>query len=361
MPSTDRDPRSKKLRVRWRDPDGSRHTKHVATAADAKRLTREIEEDHSLGRPWQPRVARAVPLLGDAMSAYITDRSRVLSPGTLVRYARTLDVFKRFINDDGATLSTLTKQRLADFFAWLRVPAHGLHGRQRSEDTARKNVEVVQLLWSWCAEHDEYAEHVGSARTIEMKRSQPAITVAPTWAEMTACIDACSGWHRQLATVLYATGLRCNQAMRLRWSDVDLVTGALTIRPELGKSESESRGRIVPLPAWFIAELAQWPRGEYLVTSGRTGDRERQARDRDMARAWTRAGVRAAAWEGRPHHAFRKGYVSGLKRAGADDEAVEFLVGHSLGLRGVYTDADALPLVAAVALVPSLATARGAL
>ncbi len=59
-------------------------------------------------------------------------------------------------------------------------------------------------------------------------------------------------------------------------------------------------------------------------------------------------------WEGRPHHAFRKGLVSGLKRAGADTDAVEVLVGHSLGLRGVYTDPDAIPLRGAVELIPRL-------
>ena len=68
-----------------------------------------------------------------------------------------------------------------------------------------------------------------------------------------------------------------------------------------------------------------------------------------------RSGVRKEAWEGRPHHAFRKGFVSELKRAGADPDAVEFLVGHSLGLRGVYIDPDALPLAHAIGRIPDVA------
>jgi len=39
--------------------------------------------------------------------------------------------------------------------------------------------------------------------------------------------------------------------------------------------------------------------------------------------------------------------------SGAPD-AVEFLVGHDLGLVGVYTDPDSLPLVEAVAMVPEV-------
>ena len=106
----------------------------------------------------------------------------------------------------------------------------------------------------------------------------------------------------------------------------------------------------------LVQRVADWPRHDYLITSNRHrgGDRERMARARDMARAWQRAEVRSDVWKQRPHHAFRKGFVSELRRAGADGDAVEFLVGHSLGLRGVYTDPDALPLRAAVDKIPDL-------
>jgi len=72
-------------------------------------------------------------------------------------------------------------------------------------------------------------------------------------------------------------------------------------------------------------------------------------------RAWKRAGVREEVWKQRPHHAFRKGIRSGLKRLGADDMAVEFLLGHSLGIAGV-SDPEALPMKAAVALIPPISS-----
>ena len=73
-----------------------------------------------------------------------------------------------------------------------------------------------------------------------------------------------------------------------------------------------------------------------------------------MARVWARTGVPEEIWKKRPHHCFRKGFVSGLKRLGADEEAVESLVGHSLHLRGHYLDPDFLPLHEAVQLIPPL-------
>lgn len=352
--------------VRWREIDAQgierERTRSFRRKADAVRRLREVEEDLAAGSYWRPRVTRGAPLLEAAMSAFVVDRARTLAPQTLIRYARALELLKRFLGEAvaSAPVSALSRSMLADFFAWLREPATGLHGKQRTVDTARKNVEVVQLFWSWVEDHDDFSAHVTRARTLDMPRTRAPHAVAPTWQEMAACIDACRGWHRQLATVLYATGLRANQAMRLLWSDVDLAAKLLTVRPELGKSDSEKRGRVVPIPSWFAAELGGWgARDGYLIASRRNGVRERQARDRDMGRAWGRAGVRPAAWEGRPHHAFRKGYVSGLKRLGADSEAVEHLVGHSAGLRGVYLDPTALPLLEAVALVPAPTAVSG--
>ena len=74
--------------------------------------------------------------------------------------------------------------------------------------------------------------------------------------------------------------------------------------------------------------------------------------------AWERAKVSEVYWKQRTAHAYRKGFVSGLIAAGASREAVEYHVGHSMGLRGVYTDPAALHLKAAVALVPTFGTAR---
>ena len=50
--------------------------------------------------------------------------------------------------------------------------------------------------------------------------------------------------------------------------------------------------------------------------------------------------------------------MSELKRSRADPDAVDFLVDHSRGLRGVYADPSALPLQEAASLVPRLGVAR---
>ena len=284
----------------------------------------------------------------------------MLKPNTAIRYARALDLFLRYLEKvRGKTAplppSLLSRRLLADWYADLKHG--GLHGRDRTDATRRKLVEVIQLAWAWLFDDEEHGALFAPPRKLRMAREPARPTVAPTWEEMDACIHALRGWQRQLAIVLRFTGLRCQQAMGLRWTDLDLARGRLTLRGELGKSRQEQRGRIVPLSAHLIAFLRTWERtSDWLITSNRQrgGERERMARARDLERAWERAGVRKDAWDGRPHHAFRKGFVSGLKRAGADADAVEFLVGHSLGLRGVYINPEALPLTAAINHIPAL-------
>ncbi|MDP2309298.1 MAG: tyrosine-type recombinase/integrase [Pseudomonadota bacterium] len=283
----------------------------------------------------------------------------MLRPNTAVRYARALDLFLRYldkVHGKGATFSPalLTRRLLSEWYADLKHD--GLHGNDRSDATRRKLVEVVQLAWVWLYDDEESSALVAPPRKLRMAREPSKPTVAPTWAEMDACVAVLRAWHQRLGVVLRFTGLRCQQAMGLRWADVDLTRARLTVRGELGKSRQEQRGRVMPISPHLVAILRTWEReGEWLISSNRqSGDRERMARARDFERGWQRASVRQEAYDGRPHHAFRKGFVSELKRAGADADAVEFLVGHSLGLRGVYIDPDALPLKAAVEHIPVL-------
>ncbi len=146
--------------------------------------------------------------------------------------------------------------------------------------------------------------------------------------------------------------------MGLLWDDVDLERKTLRIRGELGKTQQERRGRVVPISEHLVEILAGWGcREGWLIETRRTGQSVRIARQREMSRSWVRSGVRKEAWEGQSHHSFRKGFVSGLRRLGADIDAIEYLVGHSAGIRGVYTDVEALSLREAVALIPNIGKA----
>ncbi len=345
-------------RVRWRDPDGRERFRECPTFPLAGLLKREVEDAAARGERWQPRAVHTTPDLRVLIQAFLACCSTTLRPQTVVRYARALGLFVQWLearHGAGPFLGPdlLCRRILAE---WHEALAHGgLHGRDRKPSTRRKLVEVVQLLWRWAYDHDEYGPLVLPPRTLNLPREPVAPTVAPTWDEMDACVRALRSWQQRTCTVQRFTGLRVHQAMHLRWDDIDLDRCTLTVRGELGKTRWERQGRVVPLSPHLVEVLRTWEQPEdWVITSNRRpgGAFARTARSRDAARGWARAGVRPDVWRGRPHHAFRRGLISGLKRAGADPDAVEHLVGHVLGSRGVYIDLDSLPLEEAVALVP---------
>lgn len=185
-----------------------------------------------------------------------------------------------------------------------------------------------------------------------------AEVVAPTWAQLDAVIDEATTqaarvpsreWVRRAVVLMRGLGWRITQILGLGWQDVDLEAGTIRLRPELGKSQNERRGRTVPLPPWLAAELSTWGRREGVLV-GHTPD-QRVASDL-VRRLWTLTPAPAEIYRGRPDHAFRIGLVSGLARARVDREAVEYYVGHAPGVRGHYVDPASLPLGEVAAAIP---------
>ena len=286
------------------------------------------------------------------LTDFVADCARRLAPATVRRYAQFLELFRRWAGE--APAERLSYQWLSDYHLHLCAPETGRHLHRRGPETVRKHLESIEVLWKWAWQRQARGDYVGVPQpdSLGLTRTPAPHQLAPTWSQMDAAIGAATGWQRDLYVVLRSTGLRVQQALGLRWEDVDLDAARLRIRPELGKSPQEKRGRWVPIAPVLVAELAAWGRREGFVV--RCERDRRVARARDAARAWKRAGVDPAVWQGSPHHAFRAGFASSLKRLGADTEAVEFLVGHSRGIREHYVGPDALPLVEVVALVPSL-------
>ena len=144
------DKRNGGWRVRWRDPDGRPRSRQCPTKAAAKRLKNEVEDAVALGRRWEPRDARPEPDLRLLLKDYAEECARVLKPNTAIRYARALDIFLRHLDEAHGTgpipPAILTRRLLADWHAALKH--NGLHGRDRSDATRRKIVEVIQLAWA---------------------------------------------------------------------------------------------------------------------------------------------------------------------------------------------------------------------
>jgi len=354
--------RGTSYQVRWRKLDGTETSWSCSTDKAARSIQREVELALDTGRDWQPEqpATEGPPTLRVIAEAYQDARALRCRPDTLRVEAYQLDLFLRFVEQRGKgdDVTILSRSLLDEFLGWLRRPETGLHGKQRGMEACVKGVRAAQLLWAW-AEGSERWPEIPRPRTVDLPRTAPAPVVAPTWQEMDACITACSGWQKQFAIWLRYTGLRSGESMLVEWRDVDMERGTLSIRPEIDKNGA---GRVVPLAPLLLDEIATWGKREgYVIPCNRRpGPREREARGRDLRRAWQRAGVREAVWRRRPDHAFRRGFKSGLLQLGANPDAVDYLQGHNLGAgsRGRYIDPwHALPLREVVAMVPKIGTA----
>lgn len=330
--------------VRWVDPDGRSRARTVPTLRAAKQLQREVEDHVSRGHRWEPRDVRPIPDLRVIAEAYLTHCAPRLRHPTLEKYARDLEVFFRFLQAVGhrrrPTADVLSKPTLEQFHQWLRTPGTGLHGSQRGPDTARKMVEVVQLMWRWADDSERWPDVIPRPRTLRMRRSRPRRVRAPTWAEMDRCIAASQGCQRRLLVVLRYTGLRVGETMKLRWDDLDMERGELFIDAAINKT---GEARTIPVSPHLLDEVAGWERRDgFLVPwEGSGGSCDRRPRTREVSKAWTRAGVLEHVWRGSPHHAFRRGFKTEMLAAGATADAVDVLQGHVIrGGRGRYIDVE---------------------
>lgn len=343
--------------VRWRSLDGRTRRRKCPDQRTALRLAAEIDRSIARGVDWQPPRDRAGPTrIEDVIAAYLAHRSIRVAPHTLRVDGNHLEVVGRFFASRQITyLRELTRPLLDDLLAWLLRPGAALHGGNRKPQSANRTAGAALLLWQWADDSGRYHDAPRAPRAIDLAPAVPAAVVAPTWAEMDACVEAARGWLRQLATWLRYTGLRVGESMLLEWRDLDMARGLLTIRPEIDKNRV---GRTVPLHPAILDEIATWGKREgFLIPCGRLKSRE--ARGRDIGRAWKRAGVREEVWKQRPDHAFRRGFKTGLRALGADADAVDFLQGHQLGAgsRGRYLDGSALPLCETLAMVPAIGKA----
>jgi integrase/recombinase XerD len=151
----------------------------------------------------------------------------------------------------------------------------------------------------------------------------------------------CGRRDRAILELLYGTGLRMSECLRLDLPDVDLLEGTVLVRSGKGKKD-----RYVPLPGQARRALDLYLRdarselargsGETALFLSRLGRRLGGTSLRKLVRAYgAAAGVKASC------HVLRHSYATHLLRGGADVREVQLLLGHKgLATTALYTRVD---------------------
>lgn len=104
------------------------------------------------------------------------------------------------------------------------------------------------------------------ARTVKVakpKREAEKV-VPPARADLKKMIKAATDDERPLILTAITTGLRSSELRGLRWADIDLKAGTITVAQRadqwgvIGAPKSEAGRRTVPIPPELVAELKRW-------------------------------------------------------------------------------------------------------
>jgi integrase len=121
--------------------------------------------------------------------------------------------------------------------------------------------------------------------------------------------------------VLLLTGARRNEIMELRWSEVDLERGLISLPPERSKTGAKH----IPLSAPAAAIIAARPRSERFVFPSPTRPEKPAV---GLPKAWSRVRTRANL-EGVRIHDLRHSYASFAAAGGASLHLIGKALGHA--------------------------------
>jgi integrase len=146
--------------------------------------------------------------------------------------------------------------------------------------------------------------------------------------EITTFFQHCPPKHRLLFTILLFCGLRFQEALTLRWADIDFKTGLLKVqpRPEYNFMPKKHHIRDIPLKDELLAELklVKTRSKNPLVFVTQSG-RPRTHMLEDCKDICTKANIGA---EKAHLHVFRATYCTTLLRQGVPIADVQYLMGH---------------------------------
>lgn len=267
-----------------------------------------------------------------------------LARNTLSSYRSDLRLLARFLRAHGRSLDTATTSDLKDYLAHRL--AHGRQGSGRGAFSARTQARLVTVCrryYAWLVRERLRPDDPAALLTLpRLPRTLPKtlsvaeverLLAAPAGEEALALRD------RAMLELMYASGLRVSELVKLRRDEVDLERGLVRL---IGKG---GRERLVPMGEPALEALRAWLRlGRPELRKPNSGDALfLSARGTAMTRQnfWTliKCHARAAGIDAcLSPHTLRHAFATHLLERGADLRAVQSLLGHAdLSTTQIYT------------------------
>ena len=348
--------------VYYRDFAGRKRRVKRSGRSKAEARRRVIEAVERVIRLGSSAQFDARSTLGDVASEWLTlfqarVEQGVRSPATLDLYWQTVE---RHIKPGigGLRLGELTTSRLDRFLQAVLV--------LRGHATAKRCRSVLSGICGWLVRQDALSFNpVRDAAPLELNRDRTARAMSP---------DEVHGWLAllesspfavrrdlpELSRFMLATGVRLGEALGVRWSDVDMARGVVSIERTVfrvrgkglvaSKPKSRTSLRVLVLPPWCLS-LLRTRRVRLGAFDGPLfPDARGGYRDRNNVSAAFRQVREGTAFDWVRPHTFRKTVATILDSSGASARLIADQLGHArismtqdvyMGRRAVGSEAAA--------------------
>lgn len=303
--------------VAWYDDAGKQTSRSVGTdKRTAEGIRRQKEMALNSGELREPKAI--------SLSAFTKEHLDIAAsqvrPATVKDQRIVLAQLQAHCGDVG--LSTITTARVEAFIGRRRT--EGI-----SEATANKMLRTLKAIFERAGKRGYMAANPcrGIPKLREAERTHRILTTD----EVTRLIEACKVLRWRVLLYLAATtGMRIGELVHLRWEDVDLSGGAITVRCRDGFRTKSARNRTVPLSAEAVDGLTELRElGEHAewVFSCRNGARMGNDIHRTLASIRKDAGFSDV--DRFTFHDLRRTFLSHLQMAGVSSAVAQKLAGHA--------------------------------
>ncbi|QNP39669.1 tyrosine recombinase XerC [Lysobacter solisilvae (ex Woo and Kim 2020)] len=252
----------------------------------------------------------------------------------------TLDAYRRDLSAVAAWAAERGHGDIVGLHAeQLRAFAADEHRRAQSPKSIQRRLSACRSFYTWLLKHGRIAANPAAAiRAPKAPRKLPQV-LDPDEAKALVEVptDAPLGLRdRALLELFYSSGLRLSELCALRWRDLDLLEGLVTV---LGKGRKQ---RSVPLGSHARAALHDWRAStgaaqDAPVFPGRNGPitpRAIQLRVRQLAQ-------QQGLFKRVHPHLLRHSFASHILESSGDLRGVQELLGHAdIATTQIYTHLD---------------------
>lgn len=269
-----------------------------------------------------------------ALDGYLTylTAERGASPHTVDAYNRDILDFIRFLEERGFSVAEAPQR--------LTIESYIGHVREKGKKTRSivRSISALRGLFNFLLADGLMATN--PLENIEIPKYSPPIPEVLSEQEVIELLKLPNGSKtslrdRMILELLYATGLRVSELIKLKKSDINLEGGFIIA------SGKRSKERVVPLNMFSRETIKAYlkegnPRGNYLLPNRQGGMLTRQAIWKIIRKYATKM-----AKDHVSPHTMRHTFATHLLEGGADLRSVQILLGHEdISTTQIYTHVD---------------------